>query len=145
MNATLESVRLLVSVDEITAALGAGVLVVLFPEGTSSGGESVLPFKSSLLEPATRQSHSLTAGHLRYDLRDGNASEEVCYWKGYDAPAASDQPVEQSRGAGLGAVHADRTGKHESQRAGTSIALGSLAIEGGRKDPVQTRIDKIRL
>ena len=81
MNATLESVRLLVSVDEITAALGAGVLVVLFPEGTSSGGESVLPFKSSLLEPATRQSHSLTAGHLRYDLRDGNASEEVCYWK----------------------------------------------------------------
>ncbi len=67
--------------DEIEAALRTGVVVVLFPEGTSSGGETVLPFKSSLLEPAARQTHSLTAGLLRYELGDGDASEEVCYWK----------------------------------------------------------------
>lgn len=67
--------------DEIEAALQTGVLVVLFPEGTSSGGDTVLPFKSSLLEPATNRQHSLAAGHIAYELADGDASEEVCYWK----------------------------------------------------------------
>jgi 1-acyl-sn-glycerol-3-phosphate acyltransferase len=69
------------TVDEIEAALQTGAVVVLFPEGTSSGGETVLPFKSSLLEPAARQTHSLTAGLLQYELGDGDPSEEVCYWK----------------------------------------------------------------
>src|SRR6185437_308568 len=48
--------------DEIQSALDQGALVVLFPEGTSSNGQTVLPFKSSLLEPATRQTHALFAG-----------------------------------------------------------------------------------
>jgi lyso-ornithine lipid O-acyltransferase len=69
------------TVSEIEAALHRGTVVVLFPEGTSSGGETVLPFKSSLLEPAARQTHSLTAGLLQYELGDGDVSEEVCYWK----------------------------------------------------------------
>jgi len=69
------------TVDKIEAALQTGALVVLFPEGTSSGGESILPFKSSLFEPAARQTHPLAAGFLRYDLNDGDVSEEVCYWK----------------------------------------------------------------
>ena len=67
--------------NEIAGALQSNVLVVLFPEGTSSGGETVLPFKSSLLEPATGQAHPVTAGFIAYDLADGNVSEEVCYWK----------------------------------------------------------------
>lgn len=69
------------TVDEIQAALASGGLVVLFPEGTSSGGETVLPFKSSLLEPGVQTNHTLTAGFLRYELADGDVSEEVCYWK----------------------------------------------------------------
>jgi 1-acyl-sn-glycerol-3-phosphate acyltransferase len=69
------------TVDEIEAALQTGAVVVLFPEGTSSGGGTALPFKSSLLEPAARQTHSLTAGLLQYELGDGDVSEEVCYWK----------------------------------------------------------------
>src|SRR5262245_3069572 len=69
------------TVDQIEAVLHTGVLVVLFPEGTSSGGERVLPFKSSFFEPATRQGHTLTAGLIAYELVDGDASEEVCYWK----------------------------------------------------------------
>jgi 1-acyl-sn-glycerol-3-phosphate acyltransferase len=66
---------------EIKKALQRGLLVVLFPEGTSSGGETVLPFKSSLLEPAASLSHPLAAACLEYYLDDGDASEEVCYWK----------------------------------------------------------------
>src|SRR5579863_8787387 len=40
--------------EEIQAALDAGVLVAVFPEGTSTNGEEVLPFRSPLLEPVTR-------------------------------------------------------------------------------------------
>jgi len=66
---------------EIEVALTKGPLVVLFPEGTSSGGETVLPFKSSLLEPAARNVHAVTCGLIGYELPDGDVSEEVCYWK----------------------------------------------------------------
>lgn len=66
---------------EIETALHHGALVVLFPEGTSSNGETVLPFKSSLLEPAARQTHALFASHIQYELEDGDVGEELCYWK----------------------------------------------------------------
>ena len=69
------------TMTEIEAALKDGALVVLFPEGTSSNGETVLPFKSSLLEPATRQTHALYASHIRYHLEDGDVGEELCYWR----------------------------------------------------------------
>jgi 1-acyl-sn-glycerol-3-phosphate acyltransferase len=69
------------SAEEIGTALAGGTLVVLFPEGTSSGGETVLPFKSSLLESAASYPHALTASSIAYELADGNVSEEVCYWK----------------------------------------------------------------
>ena len=67
--------------NEIESALDQGALVVLFPEGTSSDGKTVLPFKSSLLEPATRQTHSLFVALIQYEIDDGDASEEVCYWR----------------------------------------------------------------
>jgi len=67
--------------NEIQSALDRGALVVLFPEGTSSDGKTVLPFKSSLLEPATRQIHALFASLVQYEIDDGDVSEEVCYWK----------------------------------------------------------------
>jgi lyso-ornithine lipid O-acyltransferase len=66
--------------DEIQAALDDSALVVVFPEGTSSDGRDVLPFKSSLLEPATQQKHPLTVGRVRYTLADGGDDEAVAYW-----------------------------------------------------------------
>lgn len=65
---------------EIETALAAGALVVVFPEGTSSDGQTVLPFRASLLEPALRGGHEIAIGCLRYDLKDGDAGNEVCYW-----------------------------------------------------------------
>lgn len=67
--------------EQIQTALDAGALVVLFPEGTSSNGESVLPFKSSLIEPATQPTHPLSVGWIHYELNDGDVGEEICYWR----------------------------------------------------------------
>jgi 1-acyl-sn-glycerol-3-phosphate acyltransferase len=66
--------------DEITTALNQGALVVLFPEGTSSNGETLLPFKSSLLEPATHPEWPLAISWIHYEIDDGDAGEEICYW-----------------------------------------------------------------
>ncbi|HAO80973.1 MAG TPA: 1-acyl-sn-glycerol-3-phosphate acyltransferase [Verrucomicrobia subdivision 3 bacterium] len=65
---------------EIQTALDTGVLVVIFPEGTSSNGETVLPFRTSLLEPAARGGHEIATGWIHYELDDGDAKQEVCYW-----------------------------------------------------------------
>ena len=65
---------------DIQAALDDGALVIFFPEGTSSDGRGVLPFKSSLLEPATQQKHPLAVGCVEYELENGAADEETCYW-----------------------------------------------------------------
>jgi 1-acyl-sn-glycerol-3-phosphate acyltransferase len=65
---------------EIQDALDAGALVVLFPEGTSSNGEGVLPFKTALLEPAARSAQPLSVACIQYALDDGDAAWEICYW-----------------------------------------------------------------
>lgn len=66
--------------NQIRQLLKDGHLVVLFPEGTSSGGETVLPFKSSLLEPVVGQTHVVHSGCVSYSLAAGVVSEDVCYW-----------------------------------------------------------------
>ncbi|MSU56746.1 MAG: 1-acyl-sn-glycerol-3-phosphate acyltransferase [Pedosphaera sp.] len=63
------------------ALLDAGELVILFPEGTSSGGETVLPFNSALLEPAVGQKTPLCAACIGYSLADGVVADDVCYWR----------------------------------------------------------------
>jgi lyso-ornithine lipid O-acyltransferase len=67
--------------EKMEDLLKTGVVTVLFPEGTSSDGRTVLPFKSALLEPATKSSCSSSVAWLGYELEDGNPGEEVCYWK----------------------------------------------------------------
>jgi 1-acyl-sn-glycerol-3-phosphate acyltransferase len=69
------------SVKAIDDALCDGHLVVLFPEGTSSDGTTVLPFKSSLIEPVTRLACRTTTATLSYSLANGSVADEVCYWR----------------------------------------------------------------
>ncbi len=66
---------------QMRAALAEDLLIVLFPEGTSSGGTSVLPFRSSLLEPALQLGCPVTATAISYRLEQGSVPDEICYWR----------------------------------------------------------------
>ena len=66
--------------DEANRLLESGMLLVVFPEGTSSDGREVLPFKSSLLEPIVGRRQPLSVAHISYEVEDGDAREDVCYW-----------------------------------------------------------------
>jgi 1-acyl-sn-glycerol-3-phosphate acyltransferase len=65
---------------QIQDVMRAGHLIVLFPEGTSTNGREILPFKSSLLEPATGADHELFAGCIAYAISEGSVEDDVCYW-----------------------------------------------------------------
>jgi 1-acyl-sn-glycerol-3-phosphate acyltransferase len=56
--------------------------VVLFAEGTSTKGDGVLPFKSSLLEPAARASLPVAYAAISYRTLEGEkpAHLSVCWW-----------------------------------------------------------------
>src|SRR5216110_1322260 len=69
------------AVTRIHAAIATGLPVVLFPEGTSSDGSTVLPFKSSLLESAVQLRCPVAAGTVGYALDHGSVADEVCYWR----------------------------------------------------------------
>jgi len=66
---------------EMRARLDAGVPLTLFPEGTSTDGSDVLPFRSSLFEPVVELGCPVTACALRYSLDGGSVADEVAYWR----------------------------------------------------------------
>ena len=66
---------------QMEGPLHVGVPVVLFPEGTSSDGTRVLPFRSSLLEAAVHSGLAVTPASVGYDLSgDGDVGQEIAYW-----------------------------------------------------------------
>ncbi len=67
--------------EEMRGRLDAGVPLTLFPEGTSTGGDDVLPFRSSLFEPVVELACPVTACALRYSLPGGSVADEVAYWR----------------------------------------------------------------
>jgi lyso-ornithine lipid O-acyltransferase len=65
---------------EMSNALSQGAVVVLFPEGTSSDGSRVLPFRPALFGAATKAGANVVSAHISYDVSDGAAANDVCYW-----------------------------------------------------------------
>jgi 1-acyl-sn-glycerol-3-phosphate acyltransferase len=65
---------------QMAAALAAGVRVILFAEGTSSDGRQVLPFRSSLFQPAVESRALITAACISYEIEDGDPAIDVCYY-----------------------------------------------------------------
>ncbi len=68
--------------DLVPDAITGGALVVLFPEGTSSDGSTVLPFKSALLESPVELRCRVASAAIEYALDDGSVADEMCYWRG---------------------------------------------------------------
>jgi 1-acyl-sn-glycerol-3-phosphate acyltransferase len=68
-------------VTQMREHVAAGVPIVFFPEGTSTGGNTVLPFRSSLFEPVVQLGCPIAACGLRYSLPGGSVADEVAYWR----------------------------------------------------------------
>jgi len=63
------------------SVVAEGVVLAMFPEGTSTGGDRVLPFHSSLLAPAARHGWPVTPASIRYEVAGGVVEEDVAYWR----------------------------------------------------------------
>ena len=61
-------------------SLHNGVPVVLFPEGTTTDGQRILRFHSTMLQPAIDAAAPITPCAIRYELDDGDVGREVCWW-----------------------------------------------------------------
>jgi 1-acyl-sn-glycerol-3-phosphate acyltransferase len=64
---------------EIAARLARGATVALFPEGTTTGGDGVLPFRTALFEPAIAGGHAIQALALHYRHEDGRPCREAAF------------------------------------------------------------------
>jgi 1-acyl-sn-glycerol-3-phosphate acyltransferase len=66
----------------IEGALAEGAGIVLFPEGTSTRGDQVLPFSPSLLEPAARMRLPVDYGIITYATPPDElpAHLSICWW-----------------------------------------------------------------
>jgi len=72
-------------INEIESALCEGFPVVIFPEATSTNGEKVLPFRSSLFQAAMNQNR-IQPFCIQYNRIDGStvniANRDDIYWYG---------------------------------------------------------------
>ena len=65
--------------DQVHAALAEGACVGLFPEGTTTEGEQLLRFHSSLFEPAVANAAVVHPAAIRYAHADGSACRAMAY------------------------------------------------------------------
>lgn len=70
------------TLKEIQDTVAHGLGVVLFAEGTSTNGQTVSRFKSSLLETAAREKTPVRYASISYAVLPGEkpAEESVCWW-----------------------------------------------------------------
>jgi 1-acyl-sn-glycerol-3-phosphate acyltransferase len=72
--------------SDMQAAADAGLPIIIFPEGTTSDGSSVLKFHSGLLSQVVEEGQPVTAAFLAYRLTEDNGpdvsiGEDVCFWR----------------------------------------------------------------
>ena len=66
-------------VHDLASALQAGDAVAVFPEGTTSSGETVLPFHATLLQAAVATQALVQPVLIRYLDASGERAEHVRY------------------------------------------------------------------
>jgi lyso-ornithine lipid O-acyltransferase len=64
---------------DVEVALREDVCVLLFPEGTSTDGSTLLPFHSSFYEPAVRARAEVIAAAVAYPDAPDHVEKDVCY------------------------------------------------------------------
>jgi lyso-ornithine lipid O-acyltransferase len=74
--------------NSVANLMAAGIRVMVFPEGTTTAGDRLLPFRPALLQPAIDQGAAVACATLLYETPPGStpAQSSVC-WVG-DAPFA---------------------------------------------------------
>lgn len=72
--------------NSVANLMAAGIRVMVFPEGTTTAGDQLLPFRPALLQPAIDQGAAVACATLMYETPPGSipAQASVC-WVG-DAP-----------------------------------------------------------
>lgn len=70
----------------INESLDEGLGVVLFPEGTSTMGDRIMPFSPALLEPAARAGYPVSYAAISYHTppNEPPAHAAVCWWGDMD-------------------------------------------------------------
>jgi 1-acyl-sn-glycerol-3-phosphate acyltransferase len=71
------------TMQTLSERLEAGYSVCVFLEGTSSGGETILPFHGALLQPAIDAGAPIVPAAIRWTADDPRIEvrEDVAYWK----------------------------------------------------------------
>ncbi len=67
-------------VDGVAAALRNGAQITLFPEGTSTNGEQILPFKSSFFQAAIDAEAKIWPVLCFYPAENGGSNEVMAYY-----------------------------------------------------------------
>lgn len=66
-------------VEVVTASLGDGDNLCFFPEGTTTDGTEVLPFKSSIMQAAINANAHIVPIAIRYPNPDGSTNTSAAY------------------------------------------------------------------
>jgi 1-acyl-sn-glycerol-3-phosphate acyltransferase len=77
--------KLLEEIERIAGVLRNGYSITLFPEGTSSNGERVLPFKGALFSTAEKANVNVLPVCIQYKMINGKPfspenRDAVCYY-----------------------------------------------------------------
>ena len=67
-------------VEMVAARLRAGDCICFFPEGTTSDGSTVQPFKSSLMQAAIDAQIPVRPVAIRYPAADGSLNKQMAYY-----------------------------------------------------------------
>ncbi|MGL5019931.1 MAG: lysophospholipid acyltransferase family protein [Luteolibacter sp.] len=113
---------------QIREVFSAGLPVILFPEGTSTDGSSMLPFKPTLLQTALDAGVPVTAAAISYHTEDGNSANDICY-----------------RGDAVFLPHIIRLAGLESINASLSIGTASILPENRKLAASQLHAEAMAL
>ncbi len=119
--------------EQVAAALMQGDTVAVFPEGTTTAGDVVLPFHASLLQPALKCDALLYPVAIRYTRADGSLCSEADY-AGDKSIAGSlrlmaTQPVIRARLQFLPPLTCVGRPRHELAREAARLIAGALGLE----------------